>query len=118
KNLFAMDDDATATTQSGTQALPDVPDLTHSQKLAVEKEVFGFYLTSHPLTEYASKLQLFSTHTTTDLATLNDKAEVRLGGMISSIKRTSTKKPSRNGHTRYANFDFEDVKGSVRCIMW
>ncbi|RPI75331.1 MAG: DNA polymerase III subunit alpha, partial [Planctomycetaceae bacterium] len=26
--------------------------------------------------------------------------------------------PSRNGHTRYANFDFEDVKGTMRCIMW
>jgi hypothetical protein len=38
--------------------------------------------------------------------------------MISSIKKTNTKKPSRNGHTKYANFDFEDVRGTVRCIMW
>ena len=44
--------------------LPDVPPMTHSQKLAAEKEVFGFYLTSHPLTEHASKLQLYSTHST------------------------------------------------------
>src|SRR4029079_10323458 len=99
-------------------ALPDVAPMTHSQKLNSEKEVFGFYLTSHPLTEYAEKLLLYSTHTAPDLQTLNDGAEVRLGGMISAIKRTNTKKPSRNGHTRYATFDFEDVHGSVRCIMW
>src|SRR5579872_3936377 len=117
KNLFGGDDGVLAA-QATSLALPDVPPLTHSQKLADEKEVFGFYLTSHPLTEHSSKLQLYSTHTSADLAMLGDGAEVRLGGMISAIKRTNTKKPSRNGHTRYANFDFEDVRGTVRCIMW
>ncbi len=117
KNLFGGDDEVQALHGTALQ-LPDVPPLTHAQKLAAEKEVFGFYLTSHPLTEHASKLQLYSTHCTLDLAALPDQAELRLGGMISAIKRTNTKKPSRNGHTRYANFDFEDVKGAVRCIMW
>jgi DNA polymerase-3 subunit alpha len=117
KNLFGGDD-AVPEAHGAAIALPDVPPMTHSQKLAAEKEVFGFYLTSHPLTEHASKLQLYSTHTTPDLANLGDGAEVRLGGMISAIKRTNTKKPSRNGHTKYANFDFEDVRGTVRCIMW
>jgi DNA polymerase-3 subunit alpha len=117
KNLFGGEDDARAA-QGTRVTLPDVPPMTHSQKLAAEKEVFGFYLTSHPLTEHASKLQLYSTHSTADLAALADGAEVRLGGMISAIKRTNTKKPSRNGHTKYANFDFEDVRGTVRCILW
>jgi DNA polymerase-3 subunit alpha len=117
KNLFGGED-AKQADKPIAIAVPDVPPMTHSQKLAAEKEVFGFYLTSHPLTEYSDKLQLYSTHSAPDLQTLNDGAEVRLGGMISAIKKTNTKKPSRNGHTRYANFDFEDVKGSVRCIMW
>jgi DNA polymerase-3 subunit alpha len=117
KNLFGAEDDVQA--PAGTAVtLPDVPPLTHSQKLADEKEVFGFYLTSHPLHEHSSKLQLFATHTSADLAALGDGTVVRLGGMISAIKRTNTKKPSRNGHTKYANFDFEDVRGTVRCIMW
>ena len=41
-----------------------------------------------------------------------------LGGMVGAIKKATTKKPSRNGHTRYVNFDFEDETGIVRCIMW
>ncbi len=36
--------------------LPATEDWTHSQKLAFEKEVLGFYMTSHPLTEYADQL--------------------------------------------------------------
>ena len=117
KSLFGGDDTPTAK-QAAPLSLPDVPELTQSQTLAAEKEVLGFYLTSHPLTEFADKLQLYSTHVSSDLVSLGDKAEVRLGGMISAIKKATTKKPSRNGHTRYANFDFEDVKGTVRCIMW
>jgi DNA polymerase-3 subunit alpha len=38
--------------------------------------------------------------------------------MIGSIKLATTKQPSRNGHSRYANFDLEDPSGIVRCICW
>jgi len=117
KNLF--DDDAPAQEpQAIVQTMPDVPDWTHAQRLAYEKEVIGFYLTSHPLTEHAAKLQAYATHRNRDLIELEDRTEVLVGGMIGSIKRTQTKKPSKNGHTRYANFDLEDVTGIVRCIIW
>jgi DNA polymerase III subunit alpha len=123
KNLFGGDEAESQKPGAVAAATPialypDVPDMPHSQKLAAEKEAFGFYLSSHPLTEYADVLARFATHFSADLSSLNDGAEVRLGGMISSIKRTNTKKPSRNGHTRYANFDFEDTRGIMRCIMW
>src|SRR4029077_6596526 len=71
KNLFGGEDKVQAA-QGTSVALPDVPPLTHRQKLADEKEVFGFDLTSHPLTEHSSKLQLHSTHTSADLATMPD----------------------------------------------
>lgn len=118
KNLFGGGEEEAPGKPAAALTLPDAPDLPHNQKLAAEKEVLGFYLTSHPLTEHADRLQRFSTHSTADLAALGDKSDVRLGGMISSVKKTQTKKPSRNGHTKYANFDFEDSRGVVRCIMW
>ena len=99
-------------------SLPPAEDWTHSQKLAFEKEVFGFYLTSHPLTEFADQIESFTQHTTKDLRELGDGKEVVLGGMISSIKKAQTKNPSRNGNSRYVNFDLEDPHGVVRCIMW
>jgi DNA polymerase III subunit alpha len=98
--------------------LPDVPDWTHAQKLAFEKEAFGFYLTSHPLAENAEQISRYATHTLKDLPTIDEKTEILLGGMVSSIKKAVTKKPSRNGHSRYVNFDFETPDGMIRCIMW
>ncbi len=118
KSLFDDGDTAESDKEAVAAIMPDMPDLPHSQKLAGEKDALGFYLTSHPLSEHSVLLKAIATNVTSDLVTIADGAEVMLGGMISAIKKTQTKKPSRNGHTRYANFDFEDAKGVVRCIMW
>ncbi|MFV0445665.1 MAG: DNA polymerase III subunit alpha [Planctomycetaceae bacterium] len=99
-------------------SIPPSEDWTHSQKLANEKEVFGFYLTSHPLTQFADQLASFTQNRVMDLRDLGDGKEVLVGGMVSAIKKAQTKKPSRNGHTKYVNFDFEDPSGVVRCILW
>lgn len=98
--------------------MPTAEDWTHGQKLAVEKEVLGFYLTSHPLTEFAEQIEAFTQHTVKDLKDLGDGKDVTLGGMIASIKKAQTKNPSRNGNSKYVNFDLEDAQGVVRCIMW
>ncbi len=99
-------------------ALPPLEDIPHSQKLNLEKEVLGFYLTSHPLTEFAPQLTAYSQHQIHDLREMGDGKEVVLGGLIGAIKIAATKKPSRNGHSKYVNFDLEDATGVVRCIMW
>ncbi|MBT5017925.1 MAG: DNA polymerase III subunit alpha [Planctomicrobium sp.] len=99
-------------------SMPPAEDWSHGQKLAIEKEVLGFYLTSHPLTEYAEQIETFTQHTVKDLKELGDGKEVTLGGMINAIKKVQTKNPSRNGNSKYVNFDLEDPQGVVRCIMW
>jgi DNA polymerase-3 subunit alpha len=119
KSLFGGDDDEPASPGSPASVnLPDVPDWSHSQKLAFEKESIGFYLTSHPLTQHSRRIERYAANRTAELAELDDGAQVIVGGMISSIKLATAKKTSRNGHTRYANFDLEDPSGIVRCIAW
>lgn len=121
KSLFGGDDEADAKTGEKTEAtveLPPAEDWSYAQKLAAEKEVFGFYLTSHPLTQVGDRLERLVNTKNKELGTMDDGTDVIIGGMISSIKPASTKKPSRNGHTKYANFDFEDSSGIVRCIIW
>ncbi len=98
--------------------LPELPDWTRAEKLANEKEVFGFYLTSHPLTEAGDVITKFATATTRDLGEAEDGIEVTVGGMVGAIKKARTKKPSRNNNSDYVMFDFEDAEGCVRCIMW
>jgi DNA polymerase III subunit alpha len=119
KNLFGGDDEPVDTTSAATmQGLPEVQPWSHRESLNYEKEALGFYLTSHPLSEVSTQLDDFASHPINALVDLEDGVEVVLGGMISAIKKAQTKKPSRNGHSKYVNFDFEDPSGVVRCIMW
>jgi DNA polymerase-3 subunit alpha len=99
--------------------LPDIPDWEKRDRLAYEKEVLGFYLSSHPLEEVADQLQAFCTHTTSELSKLRDRSTVYVGGMISSIKISRVRKVrDDNAPTKYAMFDLEDMQGNVRCILW
>ena len=116
-SLFGGDDDADDAPQIAA-SFPEAADWPRAVKLAGEKEVFGFYLTSHPLTEAGDLITKFATATTRDLAEADDGTEVTVGGMVGAIKKARTKKPSRNGNVDYVMFDFEDPAGCVRCIMW
>ncbi len=100
-------------------SLPDLPESEQRDLLAGEKEVLGFYLSSHPLAEHEQMLNTYCSHTTVDIANLQHKTEVTLGGMISAIKISQVKNP-RPGATsnKYAMFDLEDMQGIVRCILW
>jgi DNA polymerase-3 subunit alpha len=99
-------------------SLPDVPDWTHSQKLAAEKEALGFYLTSHPLSQHSRRIARYSQTKTRQLADLDDGESVTVTGMVGAIKIATAKKANANGQNRYANFDLEDPTGIVRCIAW
>jgi DNA polymerase-3 subunit alpha len=85
----------------------------------MEKEVLGFYLSSHPLAEYESTLRTYCTHMSTALAKLDARTEVLVGGMLAALKFSHTKNPRPgNTNTKYAMWDLEDLEGIVRCIMW
>jgi DNA polymerase-3 subunit alpha len=104
---------------SANVALPELPEFGEKERLAMEKEVLGFYLSSHPLAEFEHTLRTFCTHSSTQLTKVEARAEVMLGGMLAAIKFSHTK-TARAGstNTKYAMWDLEDLDGIVRCIMW
>ncbi len=57
-----------------------------------EKELIGVYLSEHPLTEKLEAMQGFISHDSAELEPTDNGKEVRLGGMIQSIRPYSTKK--------------------------
>ena len=113
-----FDEDEGQAEGASAVVLPDLDEWAEREKLANEKEVLGYYLESHPLAEYETKLETFRTQTTDSLADIKDRGEVILGGMISSIKLAHTKNPKPGSPSKYANFDLEDMQGAIRCIMW
>jgi DNA polymerase-3 subunit alpha len=98
--------------------LPDVPEWPDSDKLKYEKEALDFYFSSHPLAQHEAELRRFATHNVGHLAKLDPSQEVLLGGMLTQVRFMNTKRPGRNGNSRYVRCKLEDFTGQVECMMW
>ncbi len=94
-------------------APPDVPEFSRADLLRAEKETLGFYITGHPLAEYAAALRRHATVTTEDLPGRRDKDTVTLGAIVSAVKEISTKSGDR-----MAFITLEDTAGSVEAIAF
>src|SRR5262249_1413520 len=77
---------AAETTQSAAQVmgdtLPNVPELPSADLLKFEKELLGFYITSHPLTEHQNLMERYTTYSTRESMNCAEGAEVMIGGML------------------------------------
>jgi DNA polymerase III subunit alpha len=97
---------------------PSIPtcEWTESEMLAHEKSVLGFYVTNHPLSQYADTIGRYSTANTTGLGSFRDNQEVIVGGMISKL-RTVVIRNGRNAGGRLGIVTLEDLKGSVEVVV-
>jgi len=95
------------------ESLPDVPEWDKDQLLKYEKELIGFYITSHPLARYAEAISRFSTASTDALSEVADAKEVKLCGIIATVRQTITKKGDR-----MAYLTLEDLHGTVEVIVF
>ena len=95
------------------ESLPDLPEWTEEQRLAYERELTGFYITSHPMARYAALAQRCSTCQTDTLNEVADAKEVKLCGIIVAVRQTMTKKGDR-----MAYLTLEDLHGTVEVIVF
>ena len=116
KGLFDEVDEEPAT--AANASLPDMPEWDERQRLVHEKEVLGFYLSSHPLEEFRKTLEVFCTHSTSAATALPHRSDVLLGGMLASVVFKHSKNARPGAPTKYAMWDLEDMSGMIRCIMW
>jgi DNA polymerase-3 subunit alpha len=103
--------------QAAAEELPDVPAWSESEKLKFEKEVLDFYFSSHPLAQQEKELRRFASHTVAQLKALPADEEVTVGGMLTQLRYSNTKK-ARNGNSRYLRCKVEDFTGAAECVMW
>ena len=118
KSLFGGDDSDESEEMEAVQ-YPNLPEWEEREKLVAEKEVLGFYLSSHPLAQYMDQLARYTSHVTSKVSEAGDRDKVTMGGMISAVKHSHVKRVrDPNSPTKYVMFDLEDVEGSIRCIQW
>jgi DNA polymerase-3 subunit alpha len=93
--------------------LPAIPDWTLREKLQGEKEMLGFYVTGHPLDDYADKIRELASHDSGNLEGLAKGADVAMCGMITGIqrKRNREQKP-------WAAMVLEDRTGAVEALVF
>lgn len=70
----------------------EIEPYSHLEKLKVEKETLGFYLSGHPLDVYRELAQSYQAAAIPDLITLQSPQTLRTIGCVSKLKRIKTKK--------------------------
>jgi len=92
-------------------ALPDVKESSITEILAWEKQTLGFYISGHPLEIFRDKLSLLTK--STDLPEKISGKRVKVGGIITNVRRVTTKK----GDTM-AFVTLEDFNGTIDITLF
>jgi len=115
KSLF---DAVTSKTSLPIRTVPSLPEWPQRDLLHAEKEVFGFYLSSNPLSKYADLLRQYCTAHVDQITELKDGATVTVGGIAGKPRITVTKKGRTVGR-KMAIFDLNgDAGGAVSCVTF
>ncbi len=99
---------------AGKLNIPKRPEWPERQRLAMEKEALGLYITGHPMDAYAGEAETFATHNTLDLLELKREAEVHIAGIAASTKVIVTKAKQQ----KMAFVQFEDRFGSLELTVF
>ncbi len=94
-------------------ALPLLPDFPAGQRLAMEREVMGVYLSGHPLGASAQALSRLTTSSLGEVGELPDGTMALVGGLIVSTRRLTTRKGQA-----MLTFILEDLTGNVEVLAF
>lgn len=112
-SMFGDPGDGHAATPVADPSLPNVPEWDITERLKLERELTGFYITGHPLARYAAALEKFSTATCAGLGEVSDGRDVKVCGIVKTVKAMTTKKGDR-----MAYFTIEDLHGMIEVIAF
>ena len=90
-------------------SLPETAEWSQSERLERERELLGFYVSSHPLNEHARDLRFFATPIG-KLERYADGASVRIGGLIT---RVSTSTDRRGQSIAFATIEDQGARTDV-----
>ncbi len=99
--------------QAMTPAIPKINEWPEAQRLKMEREAIGFYITGHPLHDFNEVMLSLATVDTQSIREAADEAEVSIAGMVSSMKEIVTKKGNR-----MAFVTLEDLKGYLEVVVF
>lgn len=94
---------------------PEVADFSEDEKLSLEKQLLGFYLTEHPLSAALDKIKTRITHKVNEISQEDGIGKkVRIGGIINTVRTVITK----NGGREMAFANLEDDTGTIDLVVF
>ena len=96
------------------EAADVLPEWNREELLKYEKESLGFYITGHPLTKYYPYMKQVGTVMISDLEETDDGKEVRIGGILTAIRKIQTKMKAE----LMAYCTLEDPQANIDVIVF
>lgn len=98
--------------------LPLTDDFSHSEKLSMEREITGMFLSGHPMADYQDKAKALGcveigAFSSDEESGYSDSDRIRIMGIIVSVKKKITK-----NDTTMAYVTVEDTTGSVELLVF
>ena len=90
-----------------------VAEYAPNDKLRLEKEVVGFYLSDHPLKQWSGALRLLAPIGLASLEEQADRAKISLLAMVAECRQVTTRKGDR-----MAVLQLEDLTGSCEAVVF
>ena len=112
-NLFGLMEESRPTHERQPFALPSVPDYPERERLEMEKELLGLYVTGSPLTPYRRQIARVADKRISELLDTPDGTQVTVAGMVRNAKAISTKKGAR-----MAFLELEDTTGFIEVVLF
>ena len=106
-----------ASVPARTAAFAPVEPWSHSETLAFEKELLGYFVSGHPLAPYAGHFDSGTLTPITDLIararTAKEPITARIGGIITSLAKRYTRE-----NKPFGIISLEDFGGSIEVSLW
>ena len=90
-----------------------IEEFPKKEKLRLEKELMGFYISGHPLDEYRKVIDNSATLDISHLARATSKKRYVLVGMLTGVRQHQTKKGAMMGFGT-----FEDLNGTLDLVFF
>jgi DNA polymerase-3 subunit alpha len=117
-SMFGAPESSSPASPRLQSALPDVEEFQPADLLKFEKELLGFYITSHPLTEHQAAIDRYTTASTKDcLHSISEGTEVTIGCMLSAV-RPKVAKSGRSAGQKWAILVLEDLDGTIEAMCF
>ncbi|HYS11549.1 MAG TPA: DNA polymerase III subunit alpha [Myxococcales bacterium] len=104
---------AKAAEQASEERVPGKEEWGERERLALEKQALGFYITGHPLARYAEDVKRFATHTCASLATARGFEKVAVAGIVQGWRERLTKTGKKIGFAV-----LEDLTGARDLVIY